>query len=81
MLVTNQSVNIAPPIFAGTIAEQSDVASIIERLPNDWIISLGEINGRNVWKSDLVSVYKKLAPLYKTLGGCLWFEKAWLDRN
>ncbi|WP_019027101.1 5-methyltetrahydropteroyltriglutamate--homocysteine S-methyltransferase [Colwellia piezophila] len=55
-----------------TIAEQSDVVSIIERLPNDWIISLGVINGRNVWKTDLVSVYQKLQPLYKTLGARLW---------
>ncbi|KGJ90743.1 5-methyltetrahydropteroyltriglutamate--homocysteine S-methyltransferase [Colwellia psychrerythraea] len=55
-----------------TIAEHSDVVGIIERLPNDWVISLGVINGRNVWKTDLVSVYKKLAPLYKTLGDRLW---------
>ncbi len=55
-----------------TIAEQSDVTGIIDRLPHDWIISLGVINGRNVWKTDLVSVYKKLVPLYKTLGDRLW---------
>ena len=55
-----------------TIAEQSDVTSIIERLPNDWIISLGVINGRNVWKTDLVSVYQTLQPLYQTLGERLW---------
>ncbi|MCJ8295885.1 MAG: 5-methyltetrahydropteroyltriglutamate--homocysteine S-methyltransferase [Colwellia sp.] len=55
-----------------TVAEQSDVASIIECLPNDWVISLGVINGRNVWKTDLVSVYEKLEPLYRTLGERLW---------
>ena len=55
-----------------TVAEKSDVTSIIERLPNDWIISLGVINGRNVWKTDLVSVYEKLQPLYRTLGERLW---------
>lgn len=55
-----------------TIAEQSDVNSIIARLPTDWIISLGVINGRNVWKTDLVSVYQTLQPLYRKLGERLW---------
>jgi len=55
-----------------TVAEQSNVNAIIERLPNDWIISLGVINGRNVWKTDLVSVYQKLQPLYQALGDRLW---------
>lgn len=55
-----------------TVAEQSDVASIIDRLPNEWIISLGVINGRNVWKTNLASVYEKLQPLYRTLGERLW---------
>ena len=55
-----------------TVAEQSNVPSIIERLPNDWVISLGVINGRNVWKTDLVSVYQTLQPLYQILGERLW---------
>ena len=54
------------------VAEQTNLDTIIERLPNDWIISLGVINGRNVWKTDLVSVYEKLQPLYHTLGDRLW---------
>ncbi len=55
-----------------TVAEKTDVNVIIEKLPNDWIISLGVINGRNVWKTDLVSVYQKLQPLYRKLGERLW---------
>jgi len=55
-----------------TIAEQSDVNGIIERLPNNWIISLGVINGRNVWKTDLASVYETVLPLYNMLGERLW---------
>lgn len=55
-----------------TIAEKTDVNAIIEKLPNDWIISLGVINGRNVWKTDLVSVYQQLQPLYRKLGDRLW---------
>ncbi|MCW8832681.1 MAG: 5-methyltetrahydropteroyltriglutamate--homocysteine S-methyltransferase, partial [Colwellia sp.] len=59
-------------IHLDTIAEKSDISSIIERLPNDWVISLGVINGRNIWKTDLVSVYQILKPLYQQLGQRLW---------
>ncbi len=59
-------------VHIDTIAEQTNVNNIIERLPNDWIISLGVVNGRNIWKTDLVSVYQKLLPLYRQLGQRLW---------
>ena len=59
-------------VHIDTIAEQTNVSEIIDRLPNNWIISLGVINGRNVWKTDLVSVYQKLQPLYRQLGQRLW---------
>jgi len=59
-------------VHIDTVAEQSDVNAIIERLPASWIISLGVINGRNVWKTDLVSAYKTLRPLYRKLGDRLW---------
>jgi len=55
-----------------TVAEKSDVKAIIDRLPTNWIISLGIINGRNVWKTDLVSAYKTIKPLYNKLGERLW---------
>ncbi|MBL4900594.1 MAG: 5-methyltetrahydropteroyltriglutamate--homocysteine S-methyltransferase [Colwellia sp.] len=59
-------------IHLDTIAEQTQVNDIIASLPTDWIISLGVINGRNIWKTDLVSVYKQLTPLYRQLGDRLW---------
>ncbi len=55
-----------------TLAEKTDVKGIIDQLPKHWVISLGVINGRNVWKTDLVSVYQKLQPLYRQLGERLW---------
>jgi len=54
------------------IAKNNDLNNIIERLPSHWIISLGVINGRNIWKTDLVSVYQKVQPLYRQLGQRLW---------
>lgn len=59
-------------VHLDTIAEQTSVENIIDSLPTDWIISLGVINGRNIWKTDLASVYQKLQPLYRQLGERLW---------
>jgi len=59
-------------VHLDTIAENTKVNDIIERLPNDWIISLGVINGRNIWKTDLTSVYQKIKPLYQQLAQRLW---------
>ncbi len=55
-----------------TIAEPTDISAIIASLPEHWIISLGVINGRNVWKSDLVNLYQTIKPLYQTLADRLW---------
>lgn len=54
------------------IAEQTRVNHIIANLPDNWIISLGVINGRNIWKTDLISIYHQLTPLYNQLGERLW---------
>jgi len=59
-------------VHIDTIAEQTNVTDIINRLPDHWVISLGVINGRNIWKTDLVSVYQELCPLYRQLGQRLW---------
>ncbi|WDD98342.1 5-methyltetrahydropteroyltriglutamate--homocysteine S-methyltransferase [Thalassomonas actiniarum] len=59
-------------IHLDTVAEQTDVMNVIDTLPDSWVISLGVINGRNVWKTDLVSVYQTLLPLYRHLGERLW---------
>ncbi|MBL4942631.1 MAG: 5-methyltetrahydropteroyltriglutamate--homocysteine S-methyltransferase [Colwellia sp.] len=59
-------------IHIDTIAEPTNVNNIIERLPKHWIISLGVIDGRNIWKADLVCIYQKLQPLYRQLGQRLW---------
>ena len=59
-------------IHLDTVAEQTDVIKCIDALPEPWVISLGVVNGRNVWKTDLVSVYQTLLPLYRRLGERLW---------
>ena len=59
-------------VHLDTVAEKTNVNIFVNALPVHWIISLGVINGRNIWKTDLVSVYQKLQPLYRQLGQRLW---------
>ena len=42
---------------------KDDIASLNARIPADWLLSLGVINGRNVWRADLSSWFDRLQPL------------------
>jgi 5-methyltetrahydropteroyltriglutamate--homocysteine methyltransferase len=55
-----------------TINAPDEVSTVIGRLPADRVLSLGVINGRNIWKTDLASVLDWLEPLSKVLGERLW---------
>lgn len=41
-------------------------------LPQDWILSAGIIDGRNIWRTDLRRALITLQPLHDTLGDRLW---------
>lgn len=41
-------------------------------LPQDWILSAGIIDGRNIWRTDLRRALATLQPLHDTLGDRLW---------
>ncbi|MGQ0749066.1 MAG: 5-methyltetrahydropteroyltriglutamate--homocysteine S-methyltransferase [Betaproteobacteria bacterium] len=43
-----------------------------DRLPSDWVLSAGLVDGRNVWRTDLRRTYSVLQPLYDVLGERLW---------
>lgn len=45
------------------VAGHDDIAALSAALPNDWLLSLGVINGRNVWRADLSSWFERLQPL------------------
>lgn len=55
-----------------TINAAHEVINIIDWLPAHKVLSLGVINGRNIWKTDLNKVIDWLAPLYERLGDRLW---------
>ncbi|EHC83392.1 homocysteine methyltransferase [Salmonella enterica subsp. enterica serovar Rubislaw str. A4-653] len=39
---------------------KDDVAELHQRLPVDWLLSAGLINGRNVWRADLTEKYAQI---------------------
>ena len=55
-----------------TINAQAEVATLQAQLPQDRVLSLGVINGRNIWKTDLNTLLDWLEPVAKQLGDRLW---------
>ncbi|ACT15088.1 MULTISPECIES: 5-methyltetrahydropteroyltriglutamate--homocysteine S-methyltransferase [Pectobacterium] len=45
---------------------KDDAATLSTQLPANWVLSLGAINGRNVWRADLSSWFERLQPLVGT---------------
>ncbi len=42
---------------------KDDASALLAQLPADWLVSLGVINGRNVWRADLSTWFERLQPL------------------
>lgn len=49
-----------------------EVCKVIDRLASHKILSLGVINGRNIWKTDLNATLDWLGPIHERLGNQLW---------
>src|SRR5476649_2026158 len=49
-----------------------DIRPLLNLLPSHKVLSLGVINGRNIWKTDLNAVLDWLEPLAERLGERLW---------
>jgi len=49
-----------------------EVEALIRELPGDRVLSLGVINGRNIWKTDLNRLLDWLEPVARKLGDRLW---------
>jgi 5-methyltetrahydropteroyltriglutamate--homocysteine methyltransferase len=59
-------------VHLDAINARDEVGALIENSPSDRVISLGVVNGRNIWKTDLAATLDWLEPLAKTLGERLW---------
>ena len=51
---------------------RDDIQPLLNLLPDHRVLSLGVINGRNIWKTDLNATLDWLAPLAERLGERLW---------
>ncbi len=54
------------------LADRADAEQLIGLLPAHKVLSLGVIDGRNIWKSDLGALLDWLEPIAARLGGSLW---------
>ncbi len=50
-------------LHVDVVAGQDDIAVLNAKLPKEWLLSLGVINGRNVWRADLSHWFERLQPL------------------
>ena len=56
------------------INAKHEVLKVIDWLPNHKILSLGVINGRNIWKTNLIETLGWLEPLHERLQERLWLS-------
>ncbi len=59
-------------LHINAVNNEQEVLRVLDWLPPSRILSLGIINGRNIWKSDLKSIIKWLEPVYERLQERLW---------
>lgn len=51
---------------------KNEVLKIIDWLPSHKVLSLGVVNGRNIWKTDLEATLQWLQPIHERLQDNLW---------
>ncbi len=59
-------------LHVDAINGRDDIQPLLNLLPGHKVLSLGVINGRNIWKTDLNATLEWLEPLAKRLGDRLW---------
>ena len=59
-------------IHLDAVNSPEEVQTLIQALPPDRVLSLGIINGRNIWKTDLNDLLDWLEPVFRQLGDRLW---------
>ncbi|WP_199459952.1 5-methyltetrahydropteroyltriglutamate--homocysteine S-methyltransferase [Vibrio owensii] len=53
-------------------ASPEQLDEVIAKLPEEWILSAGVVNGRNVWRTDLSKQLERLQPVKDKIGDRLW---------
>ena len=61
-------------VHLDAVNAESEVAALVAGLAEDKVLSLGVIDGRNIWKSDLGKTLDLLEPIAERLGDRLWLS-------
>lgn len=59
-------------VHLDAVRARDEVNSLLNLLPASKVVSLGVIDGRNIWKTDLAAALDWLEPLQERLGERLW---------
>jgi len=59
-------------VHIDAINGRDDIQPLLNLLPSHKVVSLGVINGRNIWKTDLNALLGWLEPIAERLGDRLW---------
>ncbi|WED44713.1 5-methyltetrahydropteroyltriglutamate--homocysteine S-methyltransferase [Legionella cardiaca] len=54
------------------VRSPSQLSEVIKALPEDRVLSVGIVNGRNIWKTNINHALTLLKPLHEKLGDRLW---------
>jgi 5-methyltetrahydropteroyltriglutamate--homocysteine methyltransferase len=74
-LLENRSLAAHLPVaglHVDAINGRNDVLPLLDLLPSNKVLSLGVINGRNIWKTDLHATLEWLEPIHSVLQDRLW---------
>jgi len=55
---------------------RGEVISVLPHLPEEKILSIGIVDGRNIWRTDLRKAFNTLKPLHEKLQNRLWIGSA-----
>lgn len=59
-------------IHVDAVRGKAELPKILELWPTDKVLSLGVIDGRNIWRTDINTLLNELAPVYAARGDKLW---------
>ena len=59
-------------LHVDAVRGQKEIKTVVDWLPVDKVLSIGAIDGRNIWKADLNSILDWLEPIARRLRDRLW---------
>jgi 5-methyltetrahydropteroyltriglutamate--homocysteine methyltransferase len=59
-------------IHLDAVNANHEIEAVLAKLPEGRVLSLGVVNGRNIWRADLESILARLDPIHEVLRDRLW---------